>query len=74
MRTRTLSLIALGLLILLVGIGASYLKKIAVNQGKDNRWKVTAAFQELDLVFPTSFKLKKGPCPAEPDLAHIIKT
>ena len=74
MRTRTLSLIALGLLILLVGIGASYLKKIAVKQGKDNRWKVAAAFQELDLVFPTSFKLKKGAGSAEPDLALIIKT
>jgi len=74
MKPRTLSLAALGLLILLVGIGTSYLKKIALKEGRDNRCKVTAAYQELDLVFPTSFKLKKGTGPAEPDLALVIKT
>ena len=72
MKPKTLSLLALGLLVLCVAGGGFYLKQLALKQGKDNRWKVGAAFQELELVFPTAFKMKKGTGPAEPDLPLLI--
>lgn len=59
--------------LLLVLIGTMYLKKIKEKGDKDNRWKVQAAFQELDLVFPTYFKLKQSPDPKEPDLPTITE-
>lgn len=73
MKPRILSLLSLGFLILCVGIGIVVLRGIAAKQSKDNRWKVAAAFKELETVFPTSFK-KNETGSVEPDLALIVET
>jgi hypothetical protein len=55
-------------------MGTMYLKNLKEKGDEDNRWRIQAAFRELDLVFPTYFKLKQSPDPKEPDLPTLIET
>jgi hypothetical protein len=72
MKTKLNPLFLIGFFLLFVLIGTMYLKKIKNKGDEDNRWRIQAAFRELDLVFPTHFKLKQGPHSNEPDLPTII--
>jgi hypothetical protein len=74
MKSKFNPLFLIAFFLLFVLIGTIYLKKIKEKGDEDNRRKIQAAFQELDLVFPTYFKLKQSPDPKEPDLPTIIET